>query len=79
MMTLELTKTEFNRLRNQISLVKAKSCSHPYRTSLEREAEILRALKEHKSRGEIKRELNTSYEVINRVRKAHELDVWWSK
>ena len=68
-MTLELTKDEFNCLRDHLSLANAKSHNHPYRTSQEKEAEILQAIKDHKSNGAIKRELKTSYEVINRIRK----------
>lgn len=67
-MTLELTEDEFNRFRRHITLA-----YNPLRTSSEKEAAILQAIKEHKSKGEIKRGFKTSYEVINRIKKQNGL------
>lgn len=72
-MTLELTEDEFNRFRRHITLANAKSQYNPLRTSSEKEAAILQAIKEHKSKGEIKRGFKTSYEVINRIKKQNGL------
>ncbi len=72
-MALELTLSELNNLIHRLSVADHRRTKHCRTTAPAKEAEILKMLRAQKSNMDIKRALQTSDVVINRVKRANGL------
>jgi len=71
--TLELTHSEYSNLQCALRISDNRMNRHPYKTSAERESMILNLVMQNKPNAEIKNELHTSDEIINRVKRKNGL------